>query len=113
MRDRVSPITAFAAGQINGSGPPSAFFGVRGRRPFAVRLALNCLRLGILKPKSDTRPSNLITAFCVAAFDEHVAEMHAQRVAGCELSLAAVAAVAKLLAGHLLVFRLHRGADSN
>lgn len=63
----------------------------------------------MLKPKSAARPSNFFTAFCAAALDEHAAETYTQRVAGCELSRAAVAAVAKLLAGHLLVFRFHRG----
>ena len=65
----------------------------------------------MLKPKSAARPSDFFTAFCAAALDGHVAKTHAQRVAGCEPSRAAVAAVMKLLAGHLLVFRLHRGAD--
>lgn len=77
-----------------------------------MRLALDCLRLEMLKPKSAARPSNLFTVFCAAALDGHVAETHVQRVAGREPSRAAVAAVTKLLAGHLLVFRLHRGADS-
>ena len=66
----------------------------------------------MLKPKSAARPSNFFTAFCAAALDGRVEETHAQRVAGCEPSRAAVAAVRKLSAGHLLVFRLHREADS-
>lgn len=77
-----------------------------------MRLALDCLRLEMLKPKSAARPSNFFTAFCAAALDGHVVETHVQRVAGREPSCAAVAAVTKLLAGHLFVFRLHCGANS-
>lgn len=49
-----------------------------------MRLALDCLRLEMLKPKSAARPSNFFTAFCAAALDGHVAETHVQRVAGRE-----------------------------
>ena len=57
-----------------------------------MRLALDCLRLEMLKPKSAARPSNFFTAFCAASLDGHVAKTHTQRVAGCEPSRAAVAA---------------------
>ena len=57
-----------------------------------MRLALDCLRLEMLKPKSAARPSNFFAAFCAAALDGRVAETHAQRVAERELRRAAVMA---------------------
>lgn len=50
------------------------------------------LRPGLLKSKLAAKPSNFSTSFCAAAFGEYAAETHAQRVAGRELSRAAVAA---------------------
>ena len=56
-----------------------------------MRVALNCLRLGLPKSKSAVKPSNFFAAFCAAAFNEHTFVAHAQRIAGRELSRAAVA----------------------